>query len=139
MNLSYIRVTQNSHLLVTTGNIFSNEVWVPSDNRIPPALSDQFSIGWIGSFRQDMFQTELSIYYKTMERLTTYKEGYSNLMGDADWRSKIISRGTGRSMGIEFLLKKTFGEWTGFASYSWSHTTRQYPELNSGREYYSIS
>jgi hypothetical protein len=135
LNLSYMRVTQNSHLLVTTGNIFSNEVWAPSDSRIPPALSDQFSIGWNGSFCQDMFQTELSIYYKTMERLTTYKEGYSNLMGDADWRSKIISGGTGRSMGVEFLLRKTFGDWTGFVSYSWSHTTRQYPELNGGKEY----
>jgi hypothetical protein len=135
LNLSYMRVTQNSHLLVTTGNIFSNEVWVPSDRKIPPALSDQFSLGWNGSFHQDMFQTEFSIYYKTMQRLTTYKEGYSNLMGDADWRSKIISGGTGRSMGLEFLLKKSLGDWTGFASYSWSHTTRQYPELNGGKEY----
>jgi len=135
LNLSYMSVTQNSHLLVTTGNIFSNEVWVPSDSRIPPARSDQFSFGWNGSFHQDMFQTELSIYYKTMEKLTTYKEGFTNLMGDADWRSKIISGGFGKSMGVEFLVRKTFGDWTGFASYSWSHTTRQYPELNGGHEY----
>lgn len=135
LNLSYMRVTQNSHLLVTTGSIMNNEVWVPADNRIAPALSDQLSVGWNGSFNHDRYQGEISLYYKTMERLATYKEGYTSLMGDADWRSKIIAGGSGRSMGVEFLLRKTFGDWTGFASYSWSHATRQYPEINGGKEY----
>lgn len=135
LNLSYMRVTQNAHLLVTSGSIMSNEVWVPADSRTPPALSDQLSVGWNGSFHQNMFQTELSVYYKTLEHLTTYKEGYTNLMGDADWRSKIISGGTGKSVGVEFLIRKVIGDWTGFASYAWSSTTRQYPDINGGKEY----
>ncbi|MEA1876656.1 MAG: TonB-dependent receptor [Bacteroidota bacterium] len=135
INMSYMKVSQNAQLLVTTGNIMNNEVWVPTDLRILPAQSEQVSLSWIGSFYQSMFDTELSVYHKTMNNLATYKEGFTNLIGDTDWRSKIIAGGKGESMGIEFLIRKSIGDWTGFASYAWSHTTRLYPEINKGLEY----
>jgi hypothetical protein len=56
-------------------------------------------------------------------------------MGDTEWRSKILGGGIGKSMGIELLVRKSVGNWTGFASYAWSHTTRQYPDINKGKEY----
>jgi len=135
LNLSYMKVTQNAQLLVTTGDIMSNEVWVPADSRIAPAQSEQLSISWNGSWYHNMFESEVSAYHKTLDNLATYKEGFTSLMGDADWQSKIIAGGQGKSTGIEVLVRKTFGDWTGFASYAWSHTTRLYPELNRGQEY----
>ncbi len=135
LNASYMKVSQNAQLLVTSGSIMNNEVWVPADSRILPAESEQVSVSWIGSFYQDMYSTELSVYSKTMSNLATYREGFYNLIGDTDWRSKIIAGGSGKSKGIEFLIRKNYGDWTGFASYAWSNTTRQYPEINKGIEY----
>ena len=70
-----------------------------------------------------------------MSNLSTYREGYSSLSGDENWRSKVESGGRGDAIGAEFLLKKNTGNWTGFLSYSVSKTTRQYPNINSGKEY----
>lgn len=135
LHASYMKVSQNAQLLVTSGSIMNNEVWVPTDSRILPAQSEQVSVSWVGSFYQDMFSAELSAYSKTMSNLATYREGFSNLIGDTDWRSKIIAGGSGKSKGIEFLIRKNYGDWTGFASYAWAQTTRQYPEINKGIEY----
>ena len=135
LNLSYMRVSQSSHLIFTTGNIMNNEVWIPADKQVPVASSDQFSLGWNGNFKENMFTAELSLYYRRMQKLSTYKEGYTSLMGDENWRSKIESGGKGEAMGAEFLVRKNLGKWTGFAAYTLSNATRQYPGINNGKEY----
>jgi hypothetical protein len=135
LNLSYMSVSQNSHLIFTAGGIMNNEVWVPAGSKFPEAVSKQYSAGWTGSFYNGMFQAEFDVYYKQTGSLSTYKEGYTSLMGDTDWQSKIITGGRGEAGGIELLVRKTAGKNTGFASYSWSKTTRRYPDINGGMEY----
>jgi len=135
LHLSYQRVTQNEQLLFTAGSVMNSEVWVPAGLNINPARSDQYTIGWNGSFRNGQYTAEINGYYKTLSELATYREGYSSLMGDLDWRSKVVTGGTGRSAGAEFLLKKQYGDWTGFVSYAWSKTTRQFPQINKGQEF----
>jgi hypothetical protein len=135
LNASYMRVSQYSHLIFTTGNIMNNEVWVPVNKQIPPAKSDQFTLGWNGGFKNMAYSTEVNLYYKKMYDLTTFKEGYTSLMGDENWRSKIETGGKGDAIGAEFMIRKNTGKWTGFAGYTVSKTTRQYPGINNGREY----
>jgi hypothetical protein len=135
LNLSFMRISQYSHLIFTTGSIMNNEVWIPANKQIPLAQSEQITLGWNGGFRENMFTTELSIYYKTMSNLSTYKEGYTSLKGDANWLSKVETDGTGTAMGAEFLLRKNIGKWTGFAGYTISDASRQYPKINGGKEY----
>lgn len=135
LSISYSRVSQQSHLLTTSGGIMSNEIWVPSDKQIPIAYSDQYALGWNGFLLNRMFRAEAVVYYKTMNSLATYKEGYSSLSGDPYWDNKIETGGTGKAMGIEFLLRKNYGKWTGFASYSLSRSVRNFPNINGGNEY----
>ena len=135
LNLSYMRVSQNSHLLFTSGSLMSNEVWVPADKGNPTAFSDQLTLGMNGLFLNDMFQAEVNFYFKTMYNLTSYREGYTSLMGDANWRTKLVSNGTGISRGIEFMVRKGFGDWTGFVSYSFARSTRRFPLINNGNKY----
>ncbi|MFA9388230.1 MAG: carboxypeptidase-like regulatory domain-containing protein [Prolixibacteraceae bacterium] len=135
INLSYQRVKQYSHLIFSAANILNNEVWVPASGRFKPSQSNQFSVGIKGSFNKQMFEHEISVYYKDMLNLSTYKEGYQNFLGDGGWRSKIETDGKGVSYGAEFLLKKVAGDWTGFAAYTYSKTTRQFPGINRGIEF----
>ncbi|MFA5815100.1 MAG: TonB-dependent receptor [Bacteroidales bacterium] len=135
LHLSYQRVTQNEQLLFTAGSIMNSEVWVPAGEKIGPSWSEQYTFGWNGSFLNGQYTTEITVYFKTMNQLATYQEGYNSLMGDTEWRNKVITGGTGRSAGVEFLLKKQLGAWTGFVSYAWSKTTRQFPQINKGNEY----
>ncbi|MBK9388774.1 MAG: TonB-dependent receptor [Bacteroidetes bacterium] len=135
LNASYMRVSQFSHLAFTTGSIMNNEVWIPAGKKVPAAKSDQYTFGWNGDYRNDMFSSEINLYYKNMSDLSTFREGYTNLMGDETWATKIESGGKGESVGAEFLVRKNSGKWTGFVSYSRTRTTRQYPNINNGVKY----
>lgn len=135
LNLTYMRVNQFSHLLFTPGSLMSNEVWIPADKTIKPATSDQYTIGWAGNFLNGAYQSELNLYYKTLIDLANYKEGFTNLKGDNNWRSKVESGGKGEAYGLEMLLRKNTEKWTGFASYSWSRATREFSGINQGVEF----
>lgn len=135
LSISYMKVSQYSHLIFTTGSIMNNEVWIPAGKNIPPAKSDQATAGWNGSFMNGKFTSGLSFYYKDMYNLTTYKDGYTSMTGDENWITKVETGGKGRSMGMEFLIRKNSGNWTGFISYVRSKTTRQFLNINSGKQY----
>lgn len=135
INLSYMNVNQYSHLIFTSGEIMNNELWVPSNNLIKPAGSNQYSIGWHGEFFEKRYTIELNAYYKDLYNLATIKEGYSGILGDENWLDKIETGGTGTAKGIEFLFRKNTGRIKGFASYSLSNSTRQYDNINNGEEF----
>jgi len=135
LNASYMETNQFSHLLFTQGEIMSNEVWVPAGADISPASTQQISGGWRGFFNKGMWDVELSAYHKTLHNIATYREGYTSLMGDGNWRSKVEAGGEGEAYGIEFFMRKTRGSWTGFLGYSWSRATRQFSNINNGNEF----
>lgn len=135
LSMNYMRVNQFSHLLYTAGNAFSNEIWIPSDKVIKPAYSDQFSLSWNANLYDDKFSAEVTSYYKTLNDLATYKEGYLSLQGDEYWKTKIVSGGKGEAYGVEFTLKKNTGKLTGFAGYAWSRATRNFPGINFNQTY----
>ena len=135
INLTAMRVTQNAHLMMTPGSIMNNEVWIPADARIKPATSDQASIGWQRGFWQDHISVEIDAYYKLLRDLATYREGYSTLLGDSDWRSKVEAGGKGKSYGVEMMTRFNFNRLDGYVGYTWSHTTRQFDHINNGKEY----
>ncbi len=135
LNLTAMRVTQNAHLMMTPGSIMNNEVWIPADARIKPATSDQASVGWQRSFWQGHVDVEIDAYYKLLRDLATYREGYSTLLGDSDWRSKVETGGKGKSYGIEMMTRFNFNRLDGYVGYTWSHTTRQFDQINNGKEY----
>ncbi|MBQ3353562.1 MAG: TonB-dependent receptor [Bacteroidales bacterium] len=134
-NATAMRVTQNSHLMMTPGSIMNNEIWIPADSRVKSATSEQVSLGWQRSFYDGHFNVEVDGYYKRLYDLATYREGANILIGDTDWHSKVESGGEGKSYGIETMIKADFGVIDGYLGYTYSHTTRQFDNINFGKEY----
>jgi hypothetical protein len=135
LNLNYMSVTQNSHLVFAIGPIFKKEIWLPATNNIPPERSQQVSFGWNSSYYKGKYNTELSVYYKRMTNLAALKEGYENMLGIAGIDNKMETGGTGITYGAEFLLRKNTGKWTGCLSYAWSVANRQFANINGGETY----
>lgn len=135
INISAMSVTQNQHLLLTPGSILNSEIWIPADSSFLPSRSDQASIGWQRGFLGDRLRVEANAYYKIMRNLTTYREGYVTMLGDGNWRNKVTSGGKGESYGVELAIKADFGNISGMAAYTYSHTTRQFEEINNGEPY----
>ncbi|MBI9069053.1 MAG: carboxypeptidase-like regulatory domain-containing protein [Salinivirgaceae bacterium] len=135
LNVSFTKMSQNSHLLFTNGSFMSNETWIPATKQISSAVSYQSSIGWRGYFFDGMYNTELIAYYKNMKNLATYKNGYYNLKNENNWENRVESGGVGTAKGVEFLIKKNNGEWTGSLAYCFSNATRQFKNINNGNQY----
>ncbi|MFC0877814.1 carboxypeptidase-like regulatory domain-containing protein [Saccharicrinis sp. FJH2] len=134
-NFGYMAVHQGSHLLSTQGDIMHNEVWVAADNDIPLSVSDQYSAGWKYLFQENTYEFKMDVYHKKMSDLVEFREGYSFMPGDINWRKKVETGGEGKSDGIEVSLKKQQGRLTGSVSYDYSKTTRKFSGINKGNEY----
>lgn len=135
LNAGYMKVSQYSHLMFAPDAIMSSEVWIPAGKDILPAHAHQVSVGWHGMLLNKRLQVETDLYYKKMVHLSTYKEGYTSMAGDVNWRSKVETGGEGIAKGVEFSIRKQEGKWTGFAGYTWSNANRRFDNINNGNEY----
>jgi hypothetical protein len=135
INASYMKVSQCSHLIVTSGKIMSNEIWVPSNKNIQPATSEQYAVGWIGEFYNNKVFVEVNSFYKTFKNLSTVKEGYNSILGDLYWQSKIETQGSGEAKGIECFINCNLGRVKLMTGYSISNSTRQFDGINGGNEF----
>ena len=85
---------------------------------------------------------ELSVegYYKRTTNLLEYKDGTSFLEGGGTWQDK-VAMGDGWSYGVEFLLQRKIGRFTGWIGYTWSRTMRQFnrpgQEINFGKPFHA--
>ena len=131
--LAYSEMQQNVHLLTTVGTGMSKDYWVPSTKKLPPEQSVQYAAGF--AHTQNMFEFSIEGYYKSMTNLISFKEGVGQLSGTGDWQSKVDNNGQGLSYGIELYIRKRAGNFTGWAGYTWSKTTRQFATQNNGISY----
>jgi hypothetical protein len=123
---------QFSHLLTTSGSIFSPDLWIPSTKNIAPEKGKQFNIGI--THNRNGFVSSLHVYRKTMYNLITYKPGVS-LINTNPWQNAVEKDGFGIAKGIEFLLQKKEGKNTGWIGYTLSKNVRKFDNLNTGQFY----
>lgn len=135
LNVNYMRVSQNSHLVFAQTELLKREVWLPATSTLRPEISNQLSASWNGSFAGGKYSAETNVYYKKMEHLVTLKEGYENMVGITGIENKIESDGEGTAYGAEFMLKKNSGKWTGSLAYAWSYANRSFANINDGISY----
>ena len=130
LKFAYSRMKQYIHLLTSSRITFPTDLWVPTTDKVKPQLSDQFAIGSVFNFTENI---ELSIetYYKSMNELIEYSEG-SSFRDPGSWESKIEKGGRGRAYGLEFMLKKNSGKTTGWITYTLAKTERQFENISMG-------
>lgn len=129
---SYSEMRQFIHLLSNGGLGLPTDLWVPATDRIKPQESWQVAAGVAKSIAG--FELSIESYYKEMDHLIEYLDGASFFNTDDSWEDKVV-QGSGKSYGAEFLVQRKTGRLTGWVGYTWSKTTRQFDELNFGREY----
>lgn len=130
---SYVRMAQFIHLLTNSGVGLPTDLWVPSTGQIKPQTAEQVAIGLARNYDNGI-EISLEVYDKKMDNLIAYKEGASYLSLDNSWEDR-ITIGQGRSRGIELFVGKKKGKLTGWVGYTLSKTTRQFDELNEGKEF----
>jgi hypothetical protein len=130
---SYNRMVQNLHLISNTKSPTPLDIWLPSSTYIKPLIVDQVSLGYFRNFIHNMCETSLEIYYKDMKNVLGYKDGAELFLNDAIETG--LLHGSGKSKGLELLVKKSKGKLTGWVGYSLAETTRKIEGINNGNSY----
>lgn len=120
-------------LTLVTNEAFSGfDVWLTTDENVPPAYSDQFAAG-LKYEPFENWEVELEGYYRTMNDLFEL-DPFQGDVGGFDYE-ELFRFGEGYAYGLELLLERTTGDINGFLGYTYGRTWRKFPGFNEGRHF----
>ncbi|MBO0322349.1 TonB-dependent receptor [Muricauda sp. CAU 1633] len=130
VKMGYSRAAQYIHLLSNTTSVTPIDVWTPSGKYIKPQLSDQFAIGYFRNFKDKIYSMEVETFYKTVDNRIDYIDG-SDLIGNNTIEREVLS-GESRAYGLEVLLRKNEGAFTGWVAYTLAKSEQRTPGGDAG-------
>ncbi|MCA6437098.1 MAG: TonB-dependent receptor [Bacteroidetes bacterium] len=138
----YNRMFQYIHLLSTATSPTPLDIYTPSSSFIKPQISDQIASGYFKNIKDNNYELSVEGYYKWMQNQFDFIDGASPLLNNSP--ETILLNGSARSYGLEFMVKKGEGRFTGWISYTLSKAERKTPGINGGRginngEYYATN
>jgi hypothetical protein len=125
----FITLAQNS----TAGTPL--DIWFPSTPNVKPQVSDQYSLGYFRNLKQNMYEVSGEAYYKTFRNLIDFRDHAQLFLNQ--YLEGELRIGRGYAYGIETLVRKNEGRFTGWISYTWARSYRIIPEINNGNRYCS--
>lgn len=109
----------------------SRDFWLIADNDLVDVQSSwHYILG--GTLENKTLLFDVEAYYKTLEGLSEYSLRYRRNNIELD---RLFFSGTGKAKGIEFLLQKKQGEFTGWLTYTLARVEHQFEGLNNGNPF----
>jgi len=138
---SYAEMNQYVHLLSNTGAGLPTDLWVPATKRIKPQRSRQIAAGFSRDIKKPELTVSIEGYYKRSFDVIAYKEGASFLQiedpfsgSEVTWEDNVTT-GKAESYGVEFLLEKKLGKFTGWFGYTLAWVWQDFDALNNGKRF----
>ncbi len=132
---SYSRTVQYAQIASSATGGLPFDIWFPVSPNLKPQKCDQFALGYFRNFMNDGIETSVEVFYKNMQNVIDFKDNaitFGYLLIDGEVRV-----GKGRSFGAEFLIRKNVGKFTGWISYTYSHSYRTIKGISYDVEYRS--
>jgi hypothetical protein len=117
---SYNSTYQYIHTLSNNTTASSTDTWKLSDLNTKPQQANQYSLGFYKNIDGNTYELSLEGYYKKSKNILDYKVG-ADLLLNKSIETEIL-QGEGKAYGIEFLIKKTKGNFNGWLGYSYSRS-----------------
>ncbi len=133
IKLGYNRNSQFMHQLSNSTAGSPTDTWIPSSNNVKPQIADQVALGYYHNFKNNMFQASVEVYYKHLSNLIDYRNGASLMLNEHVEGELLFGRG--KAYGVEFLIEKKKGRFTGWVSYTLSRSLRQFDAINGGKAF----
>src|SRR5690606_18131269 len=130
---SYVRNVQNLHLLSNSTTSNPTDKWLASTNIVKPEISDQYSVGYYKNLGS-VYELNVEAYYKTMQNQIDYRDG-ADVYINSDAIETQLLVGKGRAYGIEWLIKKKYGRFNGWISYTLSKSERKINGVSNNEWY----
>jgi hypothetical protein len=133
LKLGIAYTAQYLHLVSNSTSTLPIDIWVPSTELVKPQRSIQYALGYFRNLRSNSYEFSVEGYYRDLYNQIDYRDDYVNNPSN-DVELDFVF-GKGRAYGLELLLKKNKGDFTGWISYTLSRTERSFPEIEAGRWY----
>ncbi|HKL07983.1 MAG TPA: TonB-dependent receptor [Bacteroidales bacterium] len=130
---SYSRTKQFIHLASNSTAGSPLDIWMPSSPNINPQIADQFALGYFRNFHENTLETSIEAYYKDMDHQIDFRD-HAELLLNPEIEGEFRT-GYAWSYGLEFLIRKQTGKFTGWISYTLSKAERKIPAINQGKVY----
>lgn len=117
------------YLTLITNEAFSGfDLWLTTDDGVPPAFGDQFVLG-AKTVPFNGYGFDAEIYYRTMRDLFEL-DPFINDAAGLEYE-ELFRFGEGYAYGIELFFEKQRGPFTGFIGYTYGVTRRKFPGFNA--------
>jgi hypothetical protein len=133
LKASYARTTQSIHLLTQAVQASPYDRWTSSSNNIKPQIADQYSIGYFRNFYNNTYEFSVETYYKDMRNQIDFKD-HADFGGNDVVETELLF-GIGCAYGLELMLSKRVGTFTGWVSYTLAKSEKKIDGINSNRWY----
>ena len=87
LKASYARMNQYVHLISNSFMDLPTDSWMPVTSRLKPLVSDQVSLGVYYNWNR-LLDFSVEGYYKKMNNLLEYKDGYSLIPSSVSWEDR---------------------------------------------------
>jgi ferric enterobactin receptor len=111
----------------------NRDFWVLADgNRLPVSRAQQYMMGI--SREDNHYLIDVEAWYKNMQGLNEYTLRYqANLQGTP--YEELFYQGRGYAKGLDVLLQKKFGKYTGWIAYTLAEVKNKFPVYQPGYFY----
>lgn len=136
---SFSMMGQGFHLLSSSNLVMPSDIWVPITENFEPMKSSQLAAG-LSYELSDGIDLSVEGYYKSMDNMLEYMEGASYMSAAGSWE-EMVAMGRGWSYGAELFVQKKKGQTTGWLSYTWAKSLRQFDRpgqlVSGGDKFYA--
>lgn len=148
------RLSETSNLKFSTGifhqyanripRLFFVSVWTTADEYVKGSSSEHFVLGYQRAIAEKI-ELEVEAYYKNYKNVYSYNPTFLANLSPEDYdennlpvfrNSKgLFNRGDGNSYGVELLLRKDAGAFTGWIAYSFARTNYTVDKVNQEKSF----
>ncbi|MGO1817986.1 MAG: TonB-dependent receptor plug domain-containing protein [Sphingobacterium sp.] len=145
LKFTYSRMSQPVQRLQNPGLGMPMEIIFPSDRSISPQISDIVTVSIAKDFQfseNKRISFAVEAYQKKSKNILSFKDGFDTrsviyyafggVYRANSVHEMILSEGLGRAKGIDFKIDGSFGNVSGWISYSLSQSENRFGELNQG-------
>ena len=109
------------------------DIWFPVSPNVKPQISDQASVGYFRNIFDHLLETSVEVYYKDMRNQIDFKDNAQLFFNDK--LEGEIRTGVAKAYGVELLVRKESGKFSGWVSYTLSKSQRKIDEINDNNWY----
>ena len=134
LKTSYCRTTQFMQVLSNSTSPFTTlAVWAPAGPNIQPQTADQFALGYFRKFFRSRLNFSAELYYKYYNNNIDYND-HANLLYNPLIEGE-LRFGKAWSYGVELMLRKAEGNFTGWIGYTFSRAFIKTTSVNGDKTY----